>query len=267
MSTGFFVPKSISESFVANKKTAEGTNQWGKASSEVGLEKQAALQTLNKQYSSTINDAYSNYLLASRGIRGSDMGEGYKEAYFEATQKELASKAAEANLGAATARQEIEQGASKQLLSVQEAYDTEVANMDRVYGSANDYLSYLRTLTNKTDMTTPYLSTDQMSGLESRALTIDDMYDTVWQAQPVDYLDEEGNIALSYIEWVNTQLKGTDADKSWIKWFLQGGFDQAKAGSKTIKKTTSTPTVPTAPTAPTPAASSNSGGGGGGRSR
>lgn len=231
MKSGFFVPNSISENYVATKKTSDGEYIYEKASQEATLGKQAALQTVNKQYSNTINDAYSNYLLASRGIRGSDMGEGYKEAYLKATNEQVMAQVAETNLTAAGLRAEIGEATNKQLAGVQSAYDTEVANMDRVYNTANDYLSYLKTLGKSTDLTSKYLTADQES------LSIDDMYDTVFQAQPQDYLDAEGNIAMSYIEWVNAKLKDTDADKSWSKWFLQGGFDQAKSAvKKGVKK-------------------------------
>ena len=231
MKNGFFVPASISENYVSNKKTADGSNVWDKATGEATLGKQAALQTVNKEYSNTINNAYSNYLLANRGIRGSDMGEGYKEAYIEATKAQLMNQAAETNLTAANLRVEIGEAINKQLIGVRGAYETEVANMDRVYSSANDYLSYLKTLGKSTDLTSKYLTADQES------LTIDDLYDTVFQAQPKDYLDEKGNIALSYIEWVNAQLKDTEADTSWSRWFLQGGFNQAKiAVKKGVKK-------------------------------
>jgi len=231
MSSGFFVPKSISESFVSTKKTATGANVWDQATNEVGLGKQAALQTINKQYNTTIADAYSQFLLANRGIAGSEMGEGYKEAYRKAMEDNLATQTAEANLTAANLRGEVGTEANEQLAAVQSAYELEVANLDRVYSTANDYLGYLKTLGKATDLNAKYLTPDQ------EALTIDDMYETVWQAQPKDYLDAEGNIGLSYVEWVNANLKNTDADSSWSKWFLQGGFNQAKAGAaKGVKK-------------------------------
>lgn len=226
MTTGFFVPASISENYVANKKNAGGANVWDQASGEVGLERQSAFQSINQQYNETINNAYHNYLLANRGIRGSEMGEGYKEAYLQATQQQLASQAAEANLTAAGLRSEINQETIKRQETIQSVYDTEVANLDRVFSTANSYLTYLKTLGKSTDLTARYLTPDQES------LTIDDMYDTVFQAQPKDYLDEEGNIGLSYIEWVNSQMKDTEADSSWIKWFLSGGFNQAKTAVK-----------------------------------
>jgi len=231
MKNGFFVPASISENFVSNQKTVNGANVWDQASGEIELGKQAALQTVNKQYSTTINNAYSNYLLANRGIRGSDMGTGYKEAYLKVTQNQLAQNAAEANINAANYRQDLSTEASDQQDLVKTAYDTEVANLDRVFNTANDYLTYLKTLGKSTDLTVKYLTADQES------LSIDDLYDTVFQAQPKDYLDDKGNIALSYIEWVNSQLKDTETDTSWSRWFLQGGFNQAKTAiKKGIKK-------------------------------
>lgn len=231
MSSGFFVPKSISENFVSTQKGATGANVWDQAMAEIGLGKQAALQTINKQYNTTIADAYSQYLLANRGVSGSNMGEGYKEAYNNVLQAQLANQVAQANITAAGARQDVNTETGKQQAAIKSAYETEVANLDRVYSTANDYLAYLKTLTKSTDMNAKYLTPDQ------EALTIDDMYDTVFQAQPRDYIDSEGNLALSYIEWVNMNLKGTDADTSWGRWLVQGGLESAKAGvKKGVKK-------------------------------
>jgi len=223
MKTGFYVPNSISESFVSNQKTKGGTYQWDQASQEVGLGKQAALQTVNKQFSTTINNAYSNYLAANRGIRGSVMGEGYKEAYVQANQEQLHAQVIESNMTAAMARQEIGQDSNMMRESIQKAYDTEVANMDRAYKFADDYFGYLKTLSGLNDADLKYLDESQS------AASIDDMYDTVFQAQPRDYVDEKGNVALSYTEWVNSQLKGNDSDLTWAKWlFSQGGLSQVQ---------------------------------------
>ena len=79
----------------------------GHAASEIGLNKQAAIQTLNKQYSTTINNAYTNYLAANRGVQGSNMGQGYKEAYIQKSQENLVANVAESNLNAAKVRADL----------------------------------------------------------------------------------------------------------------------------------------------------------------
>ena len=233
MKRGFFVPNSISGDYVPSKQTADGTNFWDRANDEVGLGKYAAIQSVNKQYSATIDSAYSSYLMASRGVKGSNMGEGYKEAYGKILQDQLANQVAETGLNAASARQELNQNAATMQDMITKAYDTEVANMDRVFRSANDYLSYLKLLTGATDPSKKYLTPDQ------DALSIDDMYGTVFDAQPRDnYIDSKGNNAMSYIEWVNANLKDNDVDTQWSRWlFGMGGWNQAQdAVKKGIKK-------------------------------
>lgn len=232
MKRGFFVPNSVSDNFVANKKTGEGAYLWDTATQEVDLGKQAALQTVNKQYSTTIGQAYSSYLLANRGLKGSNMGEGYKEAYSQVIQKQLSDQVAEVNMTAANARQELGQNANGMKDIIAKAYETETANMDRVFNSASDYLAYLKSLTGSVDITKKYLTPDQ------EVLSIDDMYETVWQAQPKDYLDAQGNLGMSYVEWVNANLKNNDADLQWSRWlFGSGGLEQAKTATKKgIKK-------------------------------
>lgn len=232
MSKGFFVPNSVSSQYVSNKKTSEGAYQWDQANQEVGLGQQAAFQTINKQYANTINAAYSNYLAANHGIRGSTMGQEYKQAYTQLTQEQLAAQVAETNLTAGQLRQEVNQGAEGAKSQIEEMFQGEVANMDRTAKSASGYLEYLKSLTGSMDASKTYLSPDQAS------LSIDDMYDTVFQAQPQNYLDAEGNIGMSYIDWVNSQIKDTTVDKTWSQWlFGQGGFEQFKqATKKGVKK-------------------------------
>jgi len=237
MSSGFFVPNSVSSNYVANKKTDKGSYAWDDAVDETNLSKQVALQSVNKQYASTIDNAYSNYLAANRGVIGSNMGQGYKEAYVKTVKDQLAAQVQETNYTAANVRNEIGTNTNEAQQAIQDAYNTEVANMDRTYRYANDYLGYLKTLSGATDGTSKYLTPDQES------LSIDDMYEHVFQAQPKDYLDENGNIGLSYSEWVNSQLKGTETDNQWAQWlFSQGGLQQSvKAAGKAPKPYTKTP--------------------------
>ena len=269
MKSGFFVPNSVSDNYVSTKKDEGGSYIWDKATNETNLGKQVALQTVNKQYASTIDNAYSSYLSANRGLIGSNMGEGYKEAYSKIVQDQLAAQVEETNNNAASARSEIITDTNKTHTAIQDAFNTEVANMDRTYRYANDYLSYLKLLTNKTDGVSRYLTTDQES------LTIDDMYDSVFQAQPRDYLDDNGNQALSYSEWVNSQLKDTESDTAWAQWlFSQGGLQQSVSAAKNFKKTSNSEksTTDSNKTSVTalynkPTSTTNGSAGGGGRSR
>lgn len=224
MSKGFFVPNSVGSNYVPNKKTAEGAYQYDQSKQQVGLGQQAAFQSISKQYSSTIDSAFSNYLSANRGIKGSQMGEGYKQAYGKVIEDKLAAQVAESTMNAGQLRQQVSQEGEAAKAQIQAMYEKEVTNMDRVASSANDYLAYLKTLTNTSQT---YLTADQMS------LSLDDLYDVVFQAQPEDYFDRQGNIGLSYIEFVNSQLKNNDNDLEWSKWlFSQGGFRQFREATK-----------------------------------
>lgn len=227
MSKGFFVPNSVSSNYVANKKTQQGAYQWDQATQEVGLGQQAAFQTINKEYANTINTAYSNYLAANRGIRGSSMGQGYKEAYTQKTQEELATNVAETNLTASNLRQQMAGQGAQAVGNIQSLYEQEVTNMDRVSRTAGDYLGYLKSLTNSKDPSKLFLDPDKANA------QLDDMYDLVFSAQPQDYLDDQGNQGMSYTQWVNSQLKDVDKDTVWAQWlFGQGGLNQFQAATK-----------------------------------
>lgn len=227
MSKGFFVPNSVSSNFVSNQRNTGGDYKYDTAVNEVGLNQQAALQSLNKQYSTTINNAYTNYLAASRGVRGSNMGEGYKQAYMQKAQDDLAANVAETNLTAANARAQMGMEGLQQIGAIGKQFETEVGNMDRVAKSMTDYLGYLKTLTGSTDASQTYLNADQMGA------SVDNLYDTLFNAQPQAYLDAEGNMGMSYIQWVQANLKDTATDTAWSQWlFGQGGYNQFREATK-----------------------------------
>lgn len=236
MKSGFFVPKTISSDYVSSKRTAGGSNVWDQTTQEANLQKQQALQIVGKQHSTTINQAYSSYLMASHGVQGSEMGEGYKNAYLEVMRNQLVGQIEETNMNAANLRAEIGQQTNQMKMGIQEMYEAEIANMDRGFGLANQYLSYLAKLTTE-DMKGTYLSEEQITKFNKGELNIDDMYSDVFNAQPRNYIDDKGELSLSYAEWVNKQLKGTEADNSWYKWFQQSGLGQMKeAAKKGVKK-------------------------------
>jgi hypothetical protein len=227
MAKGFFVPNSVSSNFVSNQRNVGGDYKYDTAINEVGLNQQAALQSLNKQYSTTINNAYTNYLAASRGVRGSNMGQGYKEAYIQLAQDNLMSEIAKTNLTAANARAQIGYEGSQQIGNISQQFETEVSNMDRAVKSMNDYLAYVKTLTGKDDASQTYLNKDQMN------LSLDNLYEVLFNAQPQAYLDTEGNMGMSYIQWVQKNLKDTSADMAWSQWlFGQGGYNQFREATR-----------------------------------
>lgn len=227
---GFFVPGSVSGEYVANQKTEQGAYQWDKAVGEVGLGQQAALSTLNKEYSTTISNAYTNYLAASRGVAGSNMGEGYKEAYRQSIEEGLAAGIAETNMTAGQARLDIAQQGANQMQGIQGLFESEVANRERVATTAQDYLTYLGNL--ETTVTTghdkkgkPITMQQKFLDEEQRKQSIDTMYETVFGAQPRGYTDDFGNVGMTYQEWLRQSLKDNETDRAWDKWFKQGGFE------------------------------------------
>lgn len=228
---GFYTPTSITANYVPNQRTKEGGYKWDQMIQKVGLKQQAALYGLNTQYSTTINTAYSNYLLANRGIAGSTMGQGYKEAYKQATQEGLQSDIAQANLSIANVRSQLAQEGAKAMFDISEMQEHEISNLNRVGAKAKQYLEYLGTLRHSDDFEKGYLTEEQ------KELTIDDMYKTVFNAQPRGFEDDKGGKALSYIEWLESTMKDNEADRMWYQWLYGGGFNQFKeAISKGIKK-------------------------------
>ena len=206
---GFYVPGSQSSSYVASKRNEEGSFAYDAAAIGAGIQKQAALQDLSKQYESTIENAYASYLATQRGIDTSAMGQGYKEAYKEKQQQNLISNIAEANQNVATVRAQIENRASQSREALDKQFKTETANLDRVAATMNDYLTYVKGLSG--------------SYLEDKP--VDELYEALYNYQPQGFTDEEGQAGLPYSEWIKNQLKDTADDKAWSQWlFYQGGL-------------------------------------------
>lgn len=233
MTQGFYVPGSKSSSYVASKRNEEGSYIYDAAAGEIGLQKQAALQDLEKSYASTVENAYASYLANQRAINTAAMGEGYKEAYLQKQQEQLSANIAEANLTAANARSQINQSAQEARTTLEKQFTTEAANLDRVAASMNNYLTYIKSLSGtdeKTKEALTYLSA------EDSAKSIDELYETLYNAQPQSLTDEKGNAGLPYLQWAETQLKDTDADRDWYNWLAyQGGLDEFKAAVQRSK--------------------------------
>lgn len=229
---GFYVPGSVSSSYVANKRNEEGSLAYEAAETQVGIEKQAALQQLEKNYSSTIENAYASYLAANRGIEGSQMGQGYKELYKQLYQNQLASNIANANIQLNEQRVSLaeQEAAAKQ--NIENQFRTEVGYLDRVQQSFADYFEYAKGLTKSTDSNAYYLNEEQMKQ------NIDTMYDVLNEIDPVDYLDAEGNMGMRYADFVKSQLKTTEADQAWYEWWISGGLNEFMNAPKSVKQWT-----------------------------
>ena len=230
MVTGFFAPASVSSDYVKNKRSATGSYAYDDAISQVGLQKQTAFSTLNKQYGTTINNAYANYLAANRGIVGSQIGEGYKDAYKLMQQEQLESNIIETNMSAAEARQQLNAQEAEGVGNIYEQYIAEIANMDRVSASLGEYMNYVSSLTDKENK--PYLS-DEWYDTETGQFTgeLDDFYDLVYggniQVEGAgNYTDVEGNSGLNYLNWITKNYGNTEADAEWYKWLTSGGYKQ-----------------------------------------
>lgn len=232
---GFFVPGSRSGSYVASKRNEEGSYAYDAAAQGVGIQKQAALQELGQQYDATINNAYASYLASQRSIQSSAMGEGYKEAYLEAQQAGLQNQVAQAGASLAQTRQALNQQEAEAQSIIQKQYETEVANLDRVTASMESYLAYVKNLTpskGTVDEGLAALGIDHTKDIESQ-------YELLYKLDPATmstYTDENAEKGLSYLEWVNANLKDTGADKEWAQWLFSFGgwqdFQNALAARK-----------------------------------
>lgn len=221
--SGFYAPGSISGSYVASKRTPEGSLYYPGAETDIGIQKQKVLQDLGKSYESTIENAYASYLASQQNVLGSQMGQGYKEQYLQSQQENLMKGLAETQANLANVRAELESKEAEAKSVVQSQYMQEVNYLDRVAKSFEDYLSYAKTLsgTDKKGQAISALSE------EERQLGIDDLYETLYTLQPqgIEGLaDEEGNAPMTWSQWLQTQLKGTAEDTAWKEWLYSGGI-------------------------------------------
>lgn len=226
--TGYYVPNRISNEYVASKRNEEGALLYDTALQDVGIEAQAAIQSLNKSYSETINNAYSQYLNSKRTIMSSDIGQGYKEAYLQNQQQALQANVAQASLTAAETKQQILQQAYEQQNAIGSAFQTEVNNMEQVATMLSGYMEYLKGVTNESG--SYYDAIISGKGLTDYAkdndIYAEDIYDELYNAQPKGYMTEDSEAALGWTDWLNTQIK-TDKQQDWYDWYMgQGGYEQ-----------------------------------------
>lgn len=214
---GFFVPGSQSSSYVSSKRNEEGSYAYDSAAIDIGQQKQAALQDLSKTYESTIENAYASYLANQRNIATSAMGQGYQEAYNQLAQQNLINNITSTTQSLNQARLELEEQESAAREDLNTMFATETANLDKVVTSMDNYLTYVKGLSNSSGQ--GYLNDEQQNQ------TVDELYDVLFGAQPQGFTDEEGNSGLTYSQWVHSQLNDSDMDQNWYNWlFYQGGW-------------------------------------------
>lgn len=219
---GFFVPDPISGSYVANKKNEQGSLKYDADLYSVGMQKQAALQDLEKSYETTINKAYNTYLANQQAISGTAMGQGYKELYEEAERENLLAQQEQTAANVANVRAQLQTQEAEALNLVRQQGAAEAANLSRVARSMSDYLTYVKSLSNKTETGLQYLS--KLAGRELTENTLaEEIYDELFKAQPADYTTEEDEAGLSYSQWLHNQMKETDEDLAFEQWLFSGG--------------------------------------------
>lgn len=231
--SGYFLPNKIANEYVASKRNEEGAYEYDTYLQDVGMQTQAAIQSLNKSYSDTINNAYSQYLNSKRTILNSNMIQGAKEAYLQNQQEALQQNIAQASLTSAETKQQILQQAYEQQNAIGKTFQNEVTNMEQVGTMLSGYMEYLKGVTNKSG-SSYYDAIISGKGLSDYAkdnkIYAEDLYDELYNAQPGlkdnMYTDEEGNVALGWTDWLNTQIK-TDKQQSWYDWYMgAGGYEQ-----------------------------------------
>lgn len=225
---GFYVPNSLSSSYVSNKRNEEGSLAYDSAANEIGIQKQAAVQQLEKNYATTIENAYASYLAANRGVDASNMGQGYKELYKTIQQQQLRENIANTNTSFNEAIASLNQQESEAQAQIQSQFQTEVAYFDRLRQSFSDYYNYVKTLTNKAGET--YLNTDEMTQ------SVDSMYDILKNTMPQGYSDKEGNIGMSYEQWIKSQLGNTEEDTTWSQWLFSTGLNEFMEAPKKMRQ-------------------------------
>lgn len=235
---GFYVPGSVSGSYVANKRDEEGTLLYEGAANEIGIQKQAAIQQLEKNYAATVENAYASYLAANRGVQGSQMGQGYKELYKQIQQQQLqqniASTTSEFNKQVMNV--EAQEESAKQ--QIQERFQQEVSYFDRLQQSLGDYFEYVKTLTDADG--NGYFDPYELSQ------SVDSMYDILGTAQPIGqydgegnyigYSDQDGKAGMTYSEWIANQMGTSDEDQAWYQWMISGGFNEFMNAPKSTRQ-------------------------------
>lgn len=227
--SGFYVPGTVSQSYVSNKRDEAGVPIYEGQLNQIGLQKQAAMQQLNKDYSQTIDNAYSAYLNANRGVNASNMGQGYKEAYKELQQQQLMSNVANASINLEEQRAKLNAQEVNAAQQIQQAYQTEVGYFDKLQQSLGDYYDYAKKLSyydEKEKKNLTYFDEEELNQ------DINSMYDILFDLQPQAYKDDQGIAGKSFMQWVGSQLKDDDYNRAWYQWLLSTGYNEFKQAPK-----------------------------------
>lgn len=246
--SGYYLPNKIANTYIASRRDESGALAYESAMQDVGIETQAAIQSLNKSYSSVINDAYTNYLNSKRNITSSNLGQGYKEAYLEQEEQTLQKNIAQADINAAETKQDILKQQLQSEAAIGEAFQTEVLNMEKVGQQLSNYMNYLKNVS--TDIITDEGSSSQsyydaiikgkdLSDFAAKNTVLaEDLYDELYNAAPKGYTDEEGQAALNWEDWLSGQIK-TQADQDWYDWYVgRGGYEMFQEAYKKSTGTT-----------------------------
>ena len=218
--SGFYVPPRVAESYVKTKRTETGEFQYDSALQDIGIERQAAIQSLNKSYSDTINNAYSQYLNSKRTILNSDMGQGYKEAYLQNQQQALQQNIAQASMNAAEARSSILEKTQEAEAAVQAQYQQELDYMNTTAANLERYFEYVKGFNTKDGQGQSYLSDYE------KTLNAEQLYDKLFAVQAQDYIGADSKQGLNFLDWMKNQVT-TDSDQAWFNWLsLGGGYQQ-----------------------------------------
>lgn len=207
--SGYYVPGKIANSVVANQQNDKGAYVYEDALRQNSMQTQAAIQSLNKTYSDTINNAYNSYLNSKYGVMGSRMGQGYKEMYQQAIENDLQANIAQANLSSAEAKQELLQSQQEADAAVGSAFQTEVLNIEKAKDSLSNYFAYVNSLSNAEKGS--YFTADEQQ------YSLDRMYEKLLQADPRYYKDIKGKQGLTWMQWAKSQAT-TAADQEWYDW-------------------------------------------------
>lgn len=227
--SGFYVPGTVSQSFVSNKRDEAGVPIYEGQLNQIGLQKQAAMQQLNEDYSQTIDNAYSAYLNANRGINASNMGQGYKEAYKQLQEQQMMNNVANASINLEEQRANLNAQELNAAQQIQQAYQTEVGYFDKLQQSLSDYYDYAKSLSyydEKTEQTLNYFTDEELK------YDINSMYDLLFELQPQGYTDANGEQGKSFMQWVGSQLKDDDYNRAWYQWLLSTGYNEFKQAPK-----------------------------------
>lgn len=208
--TNYYVPSSMSKSYVETKRTPEGTRGYLQAEQELDIQKQGALQNLEQQYASTIENAYASYLQNQRNINMSQMGEGYKQLYREMQEQELASNIAQTNLSASQARQELGLQTEEAKAQLEQMKQTEISNLNRVQNTMQQYLDYVKSMQETEGL--------QLLTKEQQNMYVDDLYEVLFDLPVAD------TPVSRYSDWVRSNLTGSKEDVAWGDWLFSGGL-------------------------------------------